>query len=146
MIKRFDRAGHLMGMLHRAMRRKYDNQLKDFGLTPCQFEVLMILWEEEGILLSELGRRVSRDGPTITGVVDRMEKKLLVKRKRDSHDRRVVRLVLTPKSKGMKEQLSATKKSILENIAKNLSHKEIASLESVLVKMMKNMEEELLKD
>ena len=144
MIVRFDRAGRLMGMLHRALRRKYDSQLKDFGLTPCQFEVLMVLWEEEGILLSELGRRVSRDGPTITGVVDRMEKKLLVKRKRDSHDRRAVRVVLTSKSKGMKEQLSATKKRVLQKIAKNLSSKEITSLESVLVKMMKNMGEELL--
>ena len=144
MITRFDRAGHLMGMLHRALRRKYDRQLKDFGLTPCQFEVLMILWEEEGIFLSELGRRVSRDGPTITGVVDRMENKMLVKRKRDTHDRRAVRVVLTSKSKGMKEQLSATKKLVLQKIARNLSSKEIASLESVLAKMMKNMEEELL--
>ena len=144
MIAKFDRAGHLMGMLHRALRRKYDRQLKDFGLTPCQFEVLMILWEEEGILLSELGRRVSRDGPTITGVIDRMENKILVKRKRDNHDRRVVRVVLTSKSKGMKEQLSATKKRVLQNIARNLSSKEITSLESVLAKMMKNMEEELL--
>ena len=144
MITRFDRAGHLMGMLHRALRRKYDRQLKDFGLTPCQFEVLVILWEEEGILLSELGRRVSRDGPTITGVIDRMENKILVKRKRDNHDRRVVRVVLTSKSKGMKEQLSATKKLVLQKIARNLSSKEIASLESVLAKMMKNMEEELL--
>ena len=144
MITRFDRAGHLMGMLHRALRRKYDRQLKDFGLTPCQFEVLMILWEEEGIFLSELGRRVSRDGPTITGVVDRMENKMLVKRKRDTHDRRAVRVVLTSKSKGMKEQLSATKKRVLQKIARNLSSKEITSLESVLAKMMKNMEEELL--
>jgi len=144
MIARFDRAGHLMGMLHRALRRKYDRQLKDFGLTPCQFEVLMILWEEEGIFLSELGRRVSRDGPTITGVVDRMENKMLVKRKRDTHDRRAVRVVLTSKSKGMKEQLSATKKRVLQKIARNLSSKEITSLESVLAKMMKNMEEELL--
>ena len=144
MIAKFDRAGHLMGMLHRALRRKYDRQLKDFGLTPCQFEVLMILWEEEGILLSELGRRVSRDGPTITGVIDRMENKILVKRKRDTHDRRAVRVVLTSKSKGMKEQLSATKKRVLQKIARNLSSKEIASLESVLAKVMKNMEEELL--
>lgn len=144
MIAKFDRAGHLMGMLHRALRRKYDRQLKEFGLTPCQFEVLMILWEEEGILLSELGRRVSRDGPTITGVVDRMENKMLVKRKRDTHDRRAVRVVLTSKSKGMKKQLTTTKKRVLEKIARNLSNKEIASLESVLAKMMKNMEEELL--
>jgi DNA-binding MarR family transcriptional regulator len=144
MIAKFDRAGHLMGMLHRALRRKYDRQLKEFGLTPCQFEVLMILWEEEGILLSELGRRVSRDGPTITGVVDRMENKMLVKRKRDTHDRRAVRVVLTSKSKGMKKQLTTTKKRVLEKIARNLSNKEITSLESVLAKMMKNMEEELL--
>jgi len=144
MIAKFDRSGHLMGMLHRALRRKYDRQLKDFALTPCQFEVLMILWEEEGILLSELGRRVSRDGPTITGVIDRMEKKVLVKRKRDTHDRRAVRVVLTSKSKGMKDQLSATKKRVLQKIARNLSSKEISSLESVLVKMMKNMEEEIL--
>jgi hypothetical protein len=44
----------------------------------------------------------------------------------------------------MKEQLSATKKRVLQKIARNLSIKEIASLESVLVKMMKNMGEELL--
>ena len=142
MITRFDRAGHLMGMLHRALRRKYDRQLKDFGLTPCQFEVLMILWEEDGILLSELGRRVSRDGPTITGVIDRMEKKMLVKRKRDSRDRRAVRVVLTSKSRGMEEQLSITKKKILERITKHLSTREINQLDSMLVKMMKNMEEE----
>jgi len=142
MIAKFDRTGQLMGMLNRALRRKYDRQLKDFGLTPCQFEVLMILWEEDGILLSELGRRVSRDGPTITGVIDRMEKKMLVKRKRDSRDRRAVRVVLTSKSRGMEEQLSITKKQILEKITTHLSTREINQLEAILVKMMKNMEGE----
>lgn len=142
MIAKFDRIGHLMSILNRALRRRYDRQLKDFGLTPCQFEVLMILWEEDGILLSELGRRVSRDGPTITGVIDRMEKKMLVRRKRDSCDRRVIRVVLTSKGRGMKDQLSMTKKQILEKITKNLSLREITYLENILMKMMKNMEEE----
>lgn len=145
MIARFDRTGPLMGMLNRALRRNYDRQLKDFGLTPCQFEVLIILCEEDGILLSELGRRVSRDGPTITGVIDRMEKKMLVKRKRDSRDRRVVKVILTPKGKGMEEQLSLTKKQILEKITKNLSARELTLLDTVLVKMMKNVEEDGLK-
>lgn len=145
MIARFDRTGPLMGMLNRALRRNYDRQLKDFGLTPCQFEVLIILCEEDGILLSELGRRVSRDGPTITGVIDRMEKKVLVKRKRDSRDRRVVKVILTPKGKGMEEQLSLTKKQILEKITKDLSARELTLLDTVLVKMMKNVEEDGLK-
>src|SRR4030042_5955739 len=87
-ISNFEKTDQLMAKLHRSLRRNYDRQLKNFGLTPCQFEVLMTLWAEDGIVLGELRRRVSRDGPTITGVVDRMEKKMLVRRIRDPHDRR----------------------------------------------------------
>ena len=144
MISDFDRTDHLMGKLHRSLRRNYDRQLKSFSLTPCQFEVLMTLWNEDGIVLSELGRRVSRDGPTITGVVDRMEKKMLLKRKRNSSDRRVVKVHLTTKGKNMKEQLATTKKEIFERITHDLSLREINHLVTLLEKMMKNVEREEL--
>jgi DNA-binding MarR family transcriptional regulator len=146
MISDFNRTDHLMGKLHRSLRRNYDRQLKNFGLTPCQFDVLLSLWGEDGIVLSELGRRVSRDSPTITGVVDRMEKKMLVKRTRDDSDRRVVKVVLTPKGKNMQEKLSTTKKRIMEKITTNLSLKEINQLGILLDKMMKNVEREELID
>ena len=141
-IFEFDRTDQLMARLHRTLRRNYDRQLKSFGLTPCQFEVLMTLWSEDGIVLGELRRRVSRDGPTITGVVDRMEKKLLVKRMRDPHDRRVVKVHLTPKGENMKEDLSRTKKLIMEKITRSLSLKEMNSLVSLMEKMMRNVERE----
>ena len=144
MISDFDRTDNLMGKLHRSLRRNYDRQLKSFSLTPCQFEVLMTLWSEDGIVLGELGRRVSRDGPTITGVVDRMEKKMLVKRKRASHDRRVVKVNLTAKGKNMQEQLSTTKKEIFERITHDLSLREINHLVTLLEKMMRNVEREEL--
>ena len=144
MISDFDRTDHLMGKLHRSLRRNYDRQLKSFSLTPCQFEVLMTLWSEDGIVLSELGRRVSRDGPTISGVLDRMEKKMLVKRKRDSQDRRVVKVNLTAKGKNMQEQLSSTKKEVFERITHDLSLREINHLVTLLEKMMKNVEREEL--
>ena len=102
------------------------------------------MWSEDGIVLSELGRRVSRDGPTITGVVDRMEKKMLVKRKRGSHDRRVVKVNLTAKGKNMKERLSTTKKEVFERITHDLSLREINHLVTLLEKMMKNVEREEL--
>lgn len=141
MIAEFDKTGHLMGKLHRSLKRNYDKQLKEFGLTPCQFEVLMTLWEEDNILLSELGKRVSRDGPTITGVIDRMEKKMLVKRRRDSNDRRVVKVILTAKSTGMKQELSVAKKQILQKITESLTSREINQLKTLLLKMMKNIED-----
>ena len=146
MISDLNQTDHLMGKLHRSLRRNYDRQLKNFGLTPCQFDVLLSLWGEDGIVLSELGRRVSRDSPTITGVVDRMEKKMLLKRTRDEGDRRVVKVVLTPKGKQMQDQLSTTKKRVLEKITNNLSLQEIQQLVTLLEKMMKNVEREELID
>jgi len=141
-ISEFDKTDQLMARLHRTLRRNYDRQLKSFGLTPCQFEVLMTLWSEDGIVLGELRRRVSRDGPTITGVVDRMEKKSLVKRIRDPHDRRVVKVHLTPKGENMKKDLSRTKKVMMEKITRTLSSKEISSLVSLMEKLMRNVERE----
>jgi DNA-binding MarR family transcriptional regulator len=141
-IIEFDRTDQLMARLHRTLRRNYDRQLKSFGLTPCQFEVLMTLWSEDGIVLGELRRRVSRDGPTITGVVDRMEKKMLVKRIRDPHDRRVVKVHLTSKGENMRQDLSRTKKLVMERITKSLSLKEMSSLVSLMEKMMRNVERE----
>jgi len=141
-ISEFDRTDQLMAKLHRSLRRNYDRQLKSFGLTPCQFEVLLTLWSEDGIVLGELRKRVSRDGPTITGVVDRMEKKMLVKRMRDSHDRRVVKVHLTSKGENLKEHLSRTKKLVIEKITRSLSLKEMNSLVVLMEKMMRNVERE----
>ena len=146
MISDLNQTDHLMGKLHRSLRRNYDRQLKTFGLTPCQFDVLLSLWGEDGIVLSELGRRVSRDSPTITGVVDRMEKKMLIRRTRDEGDRRVVKVVLTPKGKKMQDHLSTTKKRVLEKITSTLSLQEINQLGALLEKMMKNVEREELID
>jgi DNA-binding MarR family transcriptional regulator len=141
-IIEFDRTDQLMARLHRSLRRNYDRQLKSFGLTPCQFEVLMTLWSEDGIVLGELRRRVSRDGPTITGVVDRMEKKMLVKRIRDPRDRRVVKVHLTAKGENLKGDLERTKKLIMEKITRSLSLKDMNSLVTLMEKMMRNVERE----
>jgi len=139
-IAEFDKTDQLMARLHRSLRRNYDRQLKSFGLTPCQFEVLMTLWSEDGIVLGELRRRVSRDGPTITGVVDRMEKKMLVKRIRDPRDRRVVKVHLTSKGENLKSDLERTKKLIMEKITRSLSLKDMNALVSLMEKMMRNVE------
>ncbi len=59
----FNTVGALMGKIHRAMKRFMDGQMRTYDITPPQFEVLLTLWEEDGIALTELGKRLSRDGP-----------------------------------------------------------------------------------
>ena len=134
----------LICKIHRAMRHFFDCQMKKYNITPPQFEVLVTLWQEDGLFLSELGRRLSRDGPTITGIIDRMEKKNLVKRKRSKQDRRVIQVFLTPNAIKMKENLMEMQKRTSHDITENLSADDVVLLENLLRKILKNIEEKIL--
>ncbi len=140
----FNMVGSLMGKIHRAMKRFMEGQMKNFEITPPQFEVLLTLWEEDGLVLNELGKRLSRDGPTITGIIDRMEHKHLVDRRRNSSDRRSVKVVLTPKAWGLKEEMTSRLQESLKDIAGDLSHPEMQQLENVLTKMLSNIEQKIV--
>jgi MarR family 2-MHQ and catechol resistance regulon transcriptional repressor len=73
------------------------------GLTLAQFDVLAELARARrgGITFGELSRLLLVTSGNLTGIVDRLEKDGLVKRRHDKHDRRVVRIVLTRKGRGL---------------------------------------------
>lgn len=89
--------GYLIG--HTAMRIKIGLRrlfLKSgLDVTPEQWVVLFRLHEREGLTQSELGDRTVKDKTTVTRILDRLEKKGLVHRRRDSRDRRSQRIFLT---------------------------------------------------
>jgi DNA-binding MarR family transcriptional regulator len=137
----FNTVGSLMGKIHRAMKRFMEGQMKNFDITPPQFEVLLTLWEKDGRALNELGKMLSRDGPTISGIIDRLEKKTLVQRRRDSADRRCIRVELTPKARGLRDEMTSRLQDSLSDIAGNFSALEMNQLENILEKMLKNIEQ-----
>ena len=134
----------LIGKIHRAMRHFFECQMKRYNITPPQFEVLMTLWKEDRLSLTELGRRLSRDGPTITGIIDRMEKKNIVTRVRSNEDRRVIRVHLTQKAKKMKEDLMKMQRNASTEITEDLSEQDIILLEKLLQKILKNIEDKIV--
>jgi len=66
--------------------------LVDFNMTPPQFNALQIIISEGEITISELSNKLYLAPSTITDIIDRMEKNNLVKRIRDTKDRRVVKV------------------------------------------------------
>ncbi|MEG0774543.1 MarR family transcriptional regulator [Clostridium sp.] len=74
--------------------------LEDYDLTPAQFDALQLIIKNSDITISELSNSLYQAPSTITDLIDRMEKNQLVKRIKDSKDRRVVRVV--PLEKGHK--------------------------------------------
>lgn len=71
--------------------------IKRFGLTGPEFDVLATLGNQPGMTFKEIGENTLITKTTLTGVVDRLEEKGLVERRNCPEDRRCVRAVLTEK-------------------------------------------------
>jgi DNA-binding MarR family transcriptional regulator len=73
--------------------------LKGSGLTGTQYNVLRILRgsEPEGLACSAIGEKMISHDPDMTRLLDRMEKRGLITRQRQSNDRRVVKARITPR-------------------------------------------------
>ncbi len=85
-----------------AMTRLYKPLLEKLGLTYPQYLVLLVLWEREGLTVSELGERLSLDSGTLTPLLKRLEAHGLVARIRDLADERRVHVSLTAAGRRLK--------------------------------------------
>ena len=97
--------GTLLATAARLHSRRMTAKLAAFHVTAAQFAVLAVLWVEEGLSLTELAKRTGTDGPTMTGVVDRLEAQGLVEHRRASQDWRVVAVHLTDAGRGLQEHV-----------------------------------------
>lgn len=87
--------GYRIKLLSQLLARNFQERLDPFGLTIFHWVVLCCLWEEDGLAISSIAEKLQQVGGTLTGVLDRMEQRGLVRRERDQHDRRVWRIWLT---------------------------------------------------
>jgi MarR family transcriptional regulator, lower aerobic nicotinate degradation pathway regulator len=93
-------AGHLFFLLHHLVRQRENalgRELTHAGLSLSQWQVLATLSRLGKATMGEVAAFCATDRTTLTRTVDRMVKDGLIKRDRDSVDRRQVNLDLTPK-------------------------------------------------
>ncbi len=81
----------------RPIRDPIASAVQDLDLTPAQLHIILWLGNDGPLTMGELARAVVVTEKTITGVVDRLERDLLVQRERDPADRRVVHVRLAPR-------------------------------------------------
>src|SRR3954462_15844800 len=78
-----------------AMTKLYKPWLDELGLTYPQYLAMLVLWEEDGLSVSQLGERLRLDSGTLTPLLKRLEAAGLVSRLRATHDERRVHITLT---------------------------------------------------
>jgi DNA-binding MarR family transcriptional regulator len=85
--------------------KKYKPLLEPFGLTYTGYITLLVLWEQDGLTVKELGERLFLDSGTLTPVLKKLEASGFVDRNRNKEDERSVTITLT--AKGKRTQTSA---------------------------------------
>lgn len=105
-----------------AMTKLYKPLLDELGLTYPQYLAMLVLWERDGLAVSQLGERLSLDSGTLTPLLKRLESAGLIVRIRAVEDERRVHITLTATGRKLKSRaqkipgciLSATQCSLSE--------------------------------
>jgi MarR family transcriptional regulator, organic hydroperoxide resistance regulator len=87
-----------------AMGKLYRQLLSGLDLTYPQYLVMLVLWEGDGITVSELGDRLFLDSATLTPLLKRLQAAGLVQRTRGTHDERQVIVTLTDEGRALREK------------------------------------------
>ena len=90
-----------------AMTKLYKPLLDPLGLTYPQYLVMLVLWEQDGLAVSQLGERLALDSGTLTPLLKRLEAAALVQRLRDTADERRVLLQLTTDGRALKARAAS---------------------------------------
>ena len=86
--------------------RYYRIYLNEIEITYTQYLVLLVLWESENCSIKDIAKTLKLDSPTITPIVQKLEKMNLVKRQRSDKDERVVLVSLTKAGIDLEDQVA----------------------------------------
>lgn len=122
----------------------YDRQiLEESGLTTSEYRTLAILDQQEGERLTAISERLLVSKSTITRVIDELEKRSWVERIPDPHDRRALRVVLTPRGVEERKRISNTHQQALNQVFHQLEEREQNELRMILSSLFEILQDSL---
>jgi DNA-binding MarR family transcriptional regulator len=102
-------------------------------VTPIQVMLLFFLQKNDGLSLTQISQGLMLENPTVTGLIDRLEKSGYVKRSDHPNDRRVYLVYLTEKGNLVANKALPIVKKLNEEIKKGYSREEIEGFKKVLI-------------
>ena len=140
-FKRGELYSVITGMASTAIARRLQKNFRQAGieLTVEQWSILVHLWKENGLSQQELCNRTYRDKPSVTRLLDNMEKQGLVVRKTSKTDRRINLVQVTPTAMALKDQTTLIANDTLNDGLDGISKEEIDVVKKVLQQVYDNL-------
>lgn len=140
-FKKSELYSFITGKASTAIARRLQKNFKQAGveITIEQWSVLYHLWKEDGMSQQQLCDATFRDKPSITRLVDNLEKLKLVKRVASKDDRRINMIYLTPEAQELQEKSMDVANQTLNEALEGVTHGQVEIAKEVLQKVYENL-------
>lgn len=130
----------LVSKIHEKGNRFIIEELKNNGaegLVPSHGDILVCLYKNSKMTMKDIANCIHRTKPTVTVLVDKLEKLGYLKREVSNEDSRCTYIVLTQKGEDFQTTFEKISKNLNEMLNKNLSPEESELMEKLLRKVLK---------
>ena len=133
----------LNGKVSLAINRKLMKNFREKGITITseQWTILLFLWEKDGVTQQELCNATFRDKPSMTRLIDVMERQHLVVRISDKNDRRINLIYLTKDGRALEEVALPIANQTLMAALRGVKLEEVKFGQELLRKIFYNIKE-----
>ena len=140
-FKKSELYSFITGKASTAIARRMQKNFKQSGIdiTIEQWSVLYHLWKSDEMSQQALCDATFRDKPSITRLVDNLEKLKLVKRVASKDDRRINMIYLTPEALQLQEQSMELAEQTLNEALEGVTHGQVEIAKEVLQKVYENL-------
>ena len=140
-FKRSELYSFITGKASTAISRRLQKNFKQAGIeiTIEQWSVLYHLWKEDGQSQQQLCDATFRDKPSITRLVDNLEKLGLVNRTANKNDRRINKICLTPEAEKLQVQTMEVANQTLNEALQGVTNGQVEIAKEVLQKVYENL-------
>lgn len=122
----------LLSVSQHKVFKYYSKLLQEYNITPAQVGILTCLWSKGQLTPKEIGKMLCLEAPTISGLLDKMQKQELINREIDVNNRRVVCVTTTKKANSMKLNVEKATKKMNQEVLCSFSEDEIILLKKFL--------------
>ncbi|MGG4549707.1 MarR family transcriptional regulator [Rossellomorea marisflavi] len=122
----------LLSVSQNKVFKYFSKLLEKYGVTPAQYGVLNCLWRHGQLSPKQISDMVHLESPTVSGILDKMQKANLIERSVDPNNRRNVFVTATPKSMKIKNEVEAATIKLNEKVLGSMSDSDKAALKNAL--------------
>ncbi|WCN39254.1 MarR family winged helix-turn-helix transcriptional regulator [Aneurinibacillus uraniidurans] len=127
--------GFILSNTQRKLSHFLLSKFKPYDITTEQWVLVAKLGEENGITQKDLAERTEKDQANVTRIIDLLEKKGLVRREKNSTDRRSMLVHLTDEGEKLREMLAPIEESVVNVSLSGMSEEEKALLKDFLARI-----------